>query len=77
MASSAVFAAYLAVKPGAGWGAILLAYNDINFWYSMQIIATVPLYYLLTHTLPSGSKLMKQSRRAQFYLESCLFLLLF
>jgi len=68
MAASAVFAAYLCCQTRRWLGSlILLAFDDMNFWYSIQILVTLPLYYLLTHyiTVPVQS-LMKQSKRAQF-----------
>jgi len=68
MASSAVFAAYLCCQTRRWLGSlILLVFDDVAFWYSMQIIATVPLYYLLTQYVAEPvQSLMKQSRRAQF-----------
>ena len=68
MATSAVFAAYLCCQTRRWLGSLILfAFDDLGFWYFIQILVTLPLYYLLIRYVAEPVQgLMKQSKRAQF-----------
>lgn len=69
MAASAVFAAYLCCQTRRWLGSLILfAFDDLGFWYFIQILVTLPLYYLLIRFVAEPVQgLMKQSKRAQFF----------